>query len=151
MTLRALAVTTIILVGALGSQAQAQKIDSLALHLHLPRDKAVDAVVSAFTQTGLGVTNSTPSFVEADQGRKSTFGGQTARKVRAMLFGSDSITTVVIVGDEIRYDDDATTILRRLRIDNRAGGNGGKVWTMMVAAAMMLDSASVPEAARSKQ
>lgn len=151
MTLRSFAVTTIIIVGALGSQAQAQKIDSLALHLHLPRDKAVDAVVSAFTQTGLGVTNSTPSFVEADQGRTSAFVGYTARKVRAMLFGSDSTTTVVIVGDEVRLDDDGITQLRRLRIDNRAGGNGGKVWAKMVAAAMMLDSASVPEAARSKQ
>jgi len=129
----------------------AQKVDSLALHLHMPRDKAVDAVVSAFTQNGLGVTNSTPSFVEADQGRTVGFGGQTARKVRAMLFGTDSMTTVVMVGDEVRYDDDGTSILRRLRIDNRAGGNGGKVWKMMVAAAMMLDSASVPEAARSKQ
>ena len=150
MTLRSFTVTTVILVGALGSQAQAQKIDSLALHLHLPRDKAVDAVVSAFTQSGLGVTNSTPSFVEADQGRTSGL-GETARKVRAMLFGSDTATTVVIVGDEIRYDDDGHSILRRLRIDNRAGGNGGKVWAKMVAAAMMLDSASVPEAARSKQ
>jgi len=150
VTLRSAAVTTFILIGALGSQAQAQKIDSLALHLHLPRDKAVDAVVSAFTQTGLGVTNTTPSFVEADQGRTSSI-GETARKVRAMLFGSDTTTTVVIVGDEVRYDTDGTTILRRLRIDNRAGGNGGKVWAKMVAAAMMLDSASVPEAARSKQ
>jgi hypothetical protein len=131
--------------------ASAQKVDSLVLHLHIPRDKAVDAVVGAFTQAGLGVTNSTSSFVEADQGRTSGMSGQTARKVRAMLFGPDSVTTVVVIGDEIRYDDDGTSILRRLRIDNRAGGNGGKVWKMMVAAAMMLDSVSVPQAAREKQ
>jgi hypothetical protein len=146
-----LSLSVLALVSTAALPLGAQKIDSLALHLHMPRDKAVDAVVSAFTQTGLGVTNSTPSFVEADQGRTSAFTGYTARKVRAMLFGSDSVTTVVIVGDEIRLDDDGTTQLRRLRIDNRAGGNGGKVWAKMVAAAMMLDSASVPEAARSKQ
>ena len=125
----------------------AQKIDSLALHLHMSREKAVDAVVSAFTQTGLGVTTTTPSLVEADQGRTSTFGGENGRMVRAILFGADSMTTVVMIGDEIRYGDDGHRLGQR-RIDNQARGNGGKVWKKMIAAAMMLDSASVPEAAR---
>jgi hypothetical protein len=67
--------------------------------------------------------------------------------VRATLYGADSVTTVVIIGQEVRLDDSGIQ-LRRLRIDNRAGGNGGKVWKKMVAAAMLLDSAAVPEAAR---
>jgi hypothetical protein len=33
---------------------------------------------------------------------------------------------------------------RQLRIDNRASGNGGKVWAKMVAAARALDPAGVP-------
>jgi hypothetical protein len=142
-----LALIAMVCAGAL--PARAQKIDSLALRLHMPRDKSVDAVVAAFAQSGLTVTNTTTSLVESDQGSLPTFGGKTQRIVRAVLFGADSTTTVVMTGDEIRMNDDGS-LLRRLRIDNRAGGNGGKVWKRMVAAAMMLDSASVPEAAREK-
>jgi hypothetical protein len=53
----------------------------------------------------------------------------------------------VIRGEEVRTDTEFGTPMKRLRIDNHAGGNGGKVWKKMIAAARILDSASVPAAA----
>ena len=139
----------VVLIGfvlAIGAQGQTPKIDSLLLHLRLPRDRAADAVVAAFTQAGLGITNTTTSLVEADLGTTQSLNIKTRRIVRAVLFGSDSMTTLLMTGDEVRTEADGT-LLRRLRIDNHAGGNGGKAWKKMVTAARILDSASVPAAA----
>ena len=132
---------------AIAAQGQSPKVDSLVLHLRLSRERAADAVVAAFAQSGLGVTNTTTSLVESDQGATGGFSTTNRRIVRAVLFGPDSGITIVITGEEVRTDTESGILMKRLRIDNRAGGNGGKVWKKMVVAARMLDSASVPAAA----
>jgi hypothetical protein len=125
----------------------AQKIDSLLVALPMPKERASDAVLQAFTRVGLRVSNTTSSLIEADEGStaNNAFGGQNHRVVRAVLLPSDSSTVVVITGVEERTNLYGTTTLR---IDNHAGGNGGKVWKKMVAAALALDSTAVPAAAR---
>ena len=127
----------------------AQKVDSLLLHISVPKERAAELVVQAFVHAGLTVTNTTSLLIEADEGstRNLAAGGETRRVVRAILLPSDSTTDVLITGIENRIDQYGRTY-KRLRIDNRAGGNGAKVWKKMVDAAMALDSTAVPDAAR---
>ena len=106
--------------------------------------------MTAFTRAGLSISNTTNMLIEADAGATANFltGGEARRVVRAVLMGAGpSATSVLITGNELRMDVNHH-VDRTLRIDNRAGGNGGAVWRKMVAAAMALDSASVPVAAR---
>jgi hypothetical protein len=137
----------IALASLVATALSAQKLDSLRVTLPVSKERAADAVVRAFTTVGLGVSNTTSSLIEADEGStaNNAFGGQNHRVVRAVLLPSDSSTVVVITGIEARTNQYGTTTLR---IDNHAGGNGGKVWKKMVAAALMLDSTAVPAAAR---
>jgi hypothetical protein len=110
----------------------------------------MDAVLEAFARCGLDVTDNSGSMVEADMGGKSNLlGVKYTRVVRALAFGSDSATTIVIRGEEAREDDKGWA--KRLRIDNKAGGNGEKVWRKMVEVAVALDSTQVPAAAFKKK
>ena len=145
MRIPAVVIVLVLLPGSLLSQ----KIDSLLVHLPLPKERAAEVVVQAFVRAGLTVTNATSLLIEADEGstRNLAAGGEAHRVVRAVLLPSDSTTSVLIIGMEDRTDQFGRT-WQRLRIDNRAGGNGGKVWKKMVAAAMTLDSTAVPESAR---
>jgi hypothetical protein len=127
------------------SQARVEKIDSLIVRLAMPRERALDAVVGAFLAAGLRVINTTPSIIETDEGSNAGWGQSFHRVVRAILVGAESATTVIIYGEERRHYSSGGT--KRLRIDNRAGGNGGKVWAKMVDAAWSLDSTAVPQAA----
>jgi len=88
-------------------------------------------------------------MVESDQGSTdAALGGiRFTRVVRALVLGRDSLTTVLIIGDEVRRDKRDGREFKKLRIDNKAGGAGEKVWKKMVAAAMALDSAQVPPGA----
>lgn len=132
------------------AHAQQAKVDSLLLHLPLSRAAALDRVVGAFMSVGLTVTNTTNSLVESDQGKTTDSwltGIDRARVVRAVLYGSDSSTTVFLVGSETQTMGTGQT-RDKLRIDNKAKGNGGKVWRKMVAVAMALDSMQVPRAVR---
>jgi hypothetical protein len=135
------------------SQSQAQKvpkIDSLLIHLPKPKAAAMDAVLEAFARSGLDVTDNSGSMVEADIGGKSSLLGlKYTRVVRAVVFGNDSATTIMIRGEEAREDNKGW--VKRLRIDNKAGGNGEKVWRKMVEVAVALDSTQVPAAAFKKQ
>jgi hypothetical protein len=133
----------ILLAAALLTQ-QAAKVDSLRLVLGTPFDQAYSRVASAMTEHGLTITNSTPIMIEADEGATQDLliGGTRHRIARAILLrrGSDS-TVVQIVGREVvssRSNHD------EMRIDNRAKGNGGRVWRKMVAVAWALDSTQVP-------
>jgi hypothetical protein len=107
----------------------------------------MDRVLTAFAQAGLDVTDNSGSMVESATGAKSNIiGVKYERTVRALLMSRDSSTTAVLLrGEEARSDKQGWT--KRLRIDNRAGGNGGKVWRQMVAVAVALDSTQVPEGA----
>jgi hypothetical protein len=144
--MRTAAATLVAILLVAGPSASAQKIDSLRVTLRVPKAEAADRVAAAFAAAGLRVSNSGPGFLEADEGRTSALYGYTHRVVRATIFTQDSMAIVQISGDEVRHNDDGG-ILKQLKIDNRAGGNGKKVWRKMVAAAMALDSASVPQAA----
>jgi hypothetical protein len=128
------------------AEAQAQKnakIDSLLIRLPKAKPAAMDAVLEAFARSGLDVTDNSGSMVEADLGSKSNIiGMKYTRVVRAVVFGNDSVTTVLIRGEEAREDEKGFT--KRLRIDNKAGGNGEKIWKKMVAVALALDSTQVP-------
>lgn len=155
---------TALLTGC-GRAAHAQKppkIDSLLVTLPMPREQAASAVVAAFSQAGLGITNTTPFLIEADQGSTGAWSTEHHRVVRAVLTNPDSAhTNVLIVGTEVvterevrigrRVYSGRGNILSQKRIDNRAGGNGGKVWGMMVDAAWMLDSTAVPIEALPKE
>ena len=123
------------------------KIDSLLLVLPQPKAEAMDAVLDAFARAGLSVTDNSGSMVESDVG--VTVSGFTrvkyTRIVRALLIGRDTITRVLITATEQR--DDQRDFQKQIRISNRTGGNGGKVWRKMVAVGMALDSTQVPAAA----
>jgi hypothetical protein len=150
--MRALRLIPLITFASLAAIAlPAQKIDSLMIKLPFPKERAAEAVVHAFTTVGLGVSNTTSWLIEADQGAtpNNLVGGQARRVVRAVLLPSDSSTVVIITGIEERSDQHGTS-WQRLRIDNHAGGNGGKVWEKMVGAALLLDSTAVPAAARTR-
>lgn len=126
------------------------KIDSLLILLPKPKAEVMDLVLAAFTQAGLSITDQTTSLVTADLGSNDNIltGVRFVRVVRALILSRDSTTTVLITGDETRHmKEDNNRQLRRLRIDNHAGGHGEKAWRMMVAAAMLLDSTQVPAAA----
>jgi hypothetical protein len=128
----------------------AQKVDSLMLRLAVPREAAAESVVTAFTRAGLTITNTTNMLIEADAGSTPNLltGGEARRVVRAVLMGApQNATNVLITGTEIRMDENKH-VQQTIRLDNRAGGNGGRVWRKMVTAALALDSASVPVAAR---
>jgi hypothetical protein len=142
-------VALVVAAGIAPFYLSAQKIDSLLLQLPLPKERAAEAVVQAFTRAGLTVSNTTPFLIEADEGGTPNWavGGQARRIVRAVLLPSDSSTSVLITGTEERTDQFGGT-RKRLRIDNHAGGNGGKVWKKIVAAAIVLDSTAVPDAAK---
>lgn len=125
------------------------KIDSVLVRLGLPKDSTLEAVGAAFAKRGLVVTNASPFFVEADLGQTGNalgFSVPTHRVVRAVIFAIGESTTVVLTGEEVRKNSFGQQI-RRLRIDNRAGGNGEKAWCRMVAVALELDSLQVPAAA----
>ncbi len=70
---------------------------------------------------------------------------QYNRIVRALLIGRDATTSVLFMATEAR--DDQRGFQKQIRISNRTGGNGGKVWRKVVAVAMALDSTQVPVAA----
>lgn len=126
------------------AQATPPKLDSLLVTVPVGKADASDRVVAAFEAVGLAVTTSTPSVVESDQGEThdQLTGSNRHRVVRATLLPIGDTTRVLLRGVE--------EILRRGRtekrkaIDNRADGNGGKIWAKMVAAARSLDSLSVP-------
>jgi len=122
------------------------KIDSLLIRLPIPKAAAMDRVVEAFMLAGLSVTDQTSSMVESDQGSNTSALSSVrfTRVVRALLVGRDSVTSVFITGEEVRADAGSNRDFKRLRIDNRAGGQGGKVWLKMVAAARALDSTQAP-------
>jgi hypothetical protein len=107
----------------------------------------MDAVLDAFARAGHSVTDNSGSMVEADVG--NTVSGFTGVKyiriVRAILIGRDKATSVLITATEQR--DDQRGFQKQIRISNRTGGNGGKVWQKMVAVALALDSTQVPAAA----
>lgn len=122
------------------------KVDSLLVRLPKPKAEAMDLVLEAFMRAGLSITDQTSSIVESEQGSNdSMFGGiRFTRVVRALLIGRDSVTTILITGDEVRSDKASGGEFKKLRIDNKAGGAGEKVWKKMVAAAIALDSTQVP-------
>jgi hypothetical protein len=129
-----------LLAGPLTGQA-VPKVDSVLVQLPLQKSDAADAVVGAFTRAGLSVANTTASLVEADEGVSQNHfaGGEARRIVRAILLPVDSRTNVLIVGEETRADKYGR-VFKRLRIDNRAGGNGGKVWKKIEAVGAELES-----------
>jgi len=122
------------------------KIDSLLVRLSKPKADAIDLVLAAFVHAGLSITDQTSSMIESDQGSTdAALGGiRFTRVVRALVLGRDSTTTILITGDEVRIDKKDGREFKKLRIDNKAGGAGEKVWRKMVSAAMALDSAQVP-------
>jgi hypothetical protein len=123
------------------------KIDSLLLQLPQPKVEAMDLVLESFARAGLSVTDNSESLVESDVG--ATVSGFTGVKytriVRAFLIGRDPTTSVLIAATEERNDQRG--FRKQVRISNRTGGNGEKVWRKMVAVAMALDSIQVPAAA----
>lgn len=129
-------------VAAYPAQAQQKtKIDSILVTLPLRKDAAMEKVLDAFATVGLPVVDNSGSLVTAEAySNTSALGVVYTRTVRAtVLRRSDSTASVLLIGQEVREDtnDDSK---RRLRIDNRAGGNGKKVWRKMVAVAAALDS-----------
>ena len=149
--------TLALLLFAVSARLVAQdpaKVDSLLVTLSKPKAVATDVVLAALMANGLNVTDNSGSLIVADFGQTTdpVFGStRYDRKVRALVLLVDSATTrVLITGEEVRSDVRGRTDreFKRLRIDNRAGGNGEKVWCRMVATAMMLDSTQVSEDAR---
>ena len=126
-------------------------VDSLLIIMAKPKDEVLDLVVEAFTLAGLAVTNITGPLVTADAGTTDDglLGVAYSRTARAIVMRHDSATTVLITGVEIRKSSDGSTAgMQQLRIDNKAGGNGEKVWCRMVLAALKLDSTQVSADAR---
>jgi hypothetical protein len=110
-----------------------EKSDSFLVIVHKPRQETIDAVVAAFIANGLEVSNTTNSMVEADLGvQKSLLSVQYTRKVRAIFFGKDSATKVLIFGTETRDD---IYHPNPYRIDSRAKKAGGVIWRKMAAVA----------------
>ncbi len=128
---------------------KAEKIDSIFVELPVPKAAAMDRVLTGFASAGLDVTDNSGSIVESDIGAKNNAltGANYRRSVRAIVIAKDSTTTrILLTGIEAR--DDRGRVFKRMRIDNRAGGNGEKVWCQMVAVALLLDSAQVSQDAR---
>lgn len=147
--MRRMTVVIIALALVVTGPAAAQKvakIDSLLVRLPKPKADAMDLVLEAFVRAGLSITDQTASMIESDQGTTDAMIGgiRFNRVVRALVLGRDSMTTVLITGDEVRSDKKDGREFKKLRIDNKAGGAGEKVWKKMVAAALALDSAQVP-------
>lgn len=140
----------VLMVAATPSQAQkTPKIDSLLVRLPIAKAEAMDRVLEAFARAGLDVTDNAGSTVESRvENRRSLIGVDYTRTVRALLFGNDSSTTVLIRGEETREDN--TGFKKHLRIDNRAGGKGKDTWRKMVAVATALDGQQVPPEATPK-
>lgn len=144
-----------LLAFVLAAMQQTPKIDSLRLELPTTFDDAYARAATALTDNGLSITNSSPILIEADAGETTNFasGGKNHRIVRVILLKRASSVTVQITGTEVRnYKSQGllTAVQEnssQLRIDNRAKGNGGKVWRKMVAVAWTLDSTQVPSAA----
>ena len=114
------------------SGQKAEKIDSLLVQLPIPKAAAMDRVLAGFAAAGLDITNNSGSLVESDLGAKNNAltGANYRRSVRALVFAQDSTSTrVLITGIEAR--DDNGRVFKRMRIDNRAGGNGEKAWCQM--------------------
>jgi hypothetical protein len=133
------------------SAQKTPKVDSLLVRITKPKAEVMDLVLAAFMQAGLSITDQTASLVTADLGSNENFVGiRFARVIHALLLGRDSVTTVLITGDETRFDHQNDRQFKRLRIDNKAGGDGGKAWRKMVAAAMLLDSTQVSPDAKPK-
>jgi hypothetical protein len=109
----------------------------------------MDLVLTGFAAAGLDVTDNSGSLVESDIGAKnnSLTGANYQRAVRALVIAKDATATkVLLTGIEAR--DDNGRVFKRIRIDNRAGGNGEKVWCQLVAVAVFLDSTQVSPNAR---
>ncbi len=132
------------------AHGQKAKIDSILVTLPRPKAEAIDLVLAAFAENGLDVTDNSGSTIESDQeGSTNVLTGERfSRVVRALVLGKDSTSSkVLITGMEVREDSDGK-VYKRLRIDNKAGGNGEKLWCRMVSVGMALDSAQVPGEAR---
>ncbi len=147
LALRAFPMSHLLLVGvfALSSLSplmaqKSPKIDSLLVVIPAPKGEAMDQVLAAFAAAGLEVTDNSGSLVSSDVGGSTNIlGTKYTRSVRALLTGSGGSTTVLLHGEEFRSDNKGFT--KRLRIDNRAGGNGKKVWNQMLTVAHTLESA----------
>jgi hypothetical protein len=144
----------ILIAGLMASPAAAQKlpkIDSLLVVLPKPKADAAEAVVAAFTQAGLGITNTTPTLVEADLGdRQSSFGKYSRHyTVRAVIIAAGDSSRVLIRGtDDVM---EGQTVAKRRTIDSYAKKYGGEVWAKMVAAAKTLDASQVPPEAEAQK
>lgn len=141
-----LAVATLLVVSQPAS-AQKVKVDSLLILLSKPKAQVMDQVLTAFTEQGLDVTDNSGSLVKSDQGGKNNglTGHKYTRTIHALVIGRDSVSTrVLITGTEVR-EGSTGQIFKRLRIDNRAGGAGGKLWCRMVGVARALDSTQLSE------
>jgi hypothetical protein len=140
--------TTFALSQPVGAQ-KAEKIDSILVELPIPKAVAMDRVLAGFASAGLDVTDNSGSLVESDVGAKNNAltGANYRRSVRALVITKDATATrILLTGIEAR--DDNGRVFKRIRIDNRAGGNGEKVWCQLVAVAVLLDSTQVSPDAR---
>jgi hypothetical protein len=129
----------------LAQSPRPDKLDSFLVALPVSKAEAGDRVVAAFVAAGLPVTNTTPSLIESDQGSTHDGLGSYSRHrvVRATLLAAGGDTTRVLIQgteDLVRGGQ----MEKRKAIDNRAGGNGGKVWARMRVAATALDPTQLP-------
>jgi len=141
----------------LAAQSVTPKVDSIRIVLPVPREQAVSKAFDAMRAAGLNVVSTTPLLVFADEGATENFatGGSNHRIVRADVTPGDSSSAILITGQETRQWKSGQALFTNygqtqqvgLRIDNRAEGNGGRVWKKMVRAALILDSLQVPIAA----
>lgn len=143
---------TVAITGVLATSSTAQKVKVDSLFILIPHSKSLvmDLVLTAFTEQGLDVTDNSGSLVTSDFGGKNNLltGHKYTRMIHALVVAKDSTSTrVLITGTEVR-EGSTGMIFKRLRIDNRAGGAGGKLWCKMVGVAMSLDSAQVSQDAR---
>lgn len=132
--MRALILAGMLVVPSILVGQKRPKVDSVLVTLPLGRESAMEAVATAFTQAGLTITDNTHLMVEADLGSNinQLTGGEMRRVVRGLLLSKGSSTNVLLVGNEQRIDKHGRTY-KQLRIDSKAGGNGGKAWDKVVA------------------
>ena len=147
--MRIVILVTVLAASTVAAQ-KAPKIDSIFIVLPKPKAQAMDLVVEAFSLSRMTVTDNAGSLVTADAGSTddNIFRIRYTRIVRAILIGKDSSTSVMITGEAVRHDMTENRDFKRLRIDNKAGGNGEKVWCRMVLAALKLDSLQVSDDTR---
>ena len=127
----------LIVAGLQGKEA----IDFVQVMTGYTEQQADSLITGTLRNLGLTITRNRPNGIEATVEGGSVWGsGKIERVIYATVTVGDS-TGIHLTAQEVRYDRHGM-VSKRTRLTSKDGGDNGKFWQKVMAAAKTMDSAA---------